>query len=149
MKQINVGTDVPSLDALKAQAKRLRMAMAEKQTPISQSIALETIARQWGFRDWNTLCAKAKSNAPRGWHVGQRVSGHYLGHMFEGSLKAVRSATAGYWYLTVIFDTPVDVVTSEAFSAYRKQVNVTLTEDGVTPAKTSDGQPHMILRSAQ
>ncbi len=40
------GTPVPSPDALKSQAKRLRAAMAEKQTPITQSMALEAVARQ-------------------------------------------------------------------------------------------------------
>ncbi len=148
MKQTMIGTDVPGIDALKAQAKRLRDAMREKQTPITQSMALEAIARQWGYRDWNTLSAMSKSNQPRGWHVGQRVSGSYLGHMFQGSLKAVRSANGGYWYVTVIFDDAVDVVASEAFSAFRKQVNVVLNEDGVTHAKTSDGVPHMTLRGA-
>jgi hypothetical protein len=148
MKQTEFGTDVPNVDALKAQAKRLRTAMSEKQTPITQSMALEAVARQWGFRDWNTLSAKAKSTQPRAWHVGQRVSGRYLGHTFNGHLKAVRSASGGYWYVTVIFDEPVDVVTSNAFSSFRKQVNVVLNEDAVTQAKTSDGVPHMELRAA-
>ena len=147
MKQAEIGAAVPNVDALKAQAKRLRAAMNEKQTPITQSMALEAIARQWGFRDWNTLSAKAKSNLPRAWFVGQRVTGRYLGHAFDGQLKAVRSASGGYWYLTVLFDQPVDVVTSEAFSSYRKQVNVVLNEDAVTQAKTSDGVPHMELRA--
>ena len=147
MKQAEIGAAVPNVDALKAQAKRLRAAMNEKQTPITQSMALEAIARQWGFRDWNTLSAKAKSNLPRTWFVGQRVTGRYLGHAFDGQLKAVRSASGGYWYLTVLFDQPVDVVTSEAFSSYRKQVNVVLNEDAVTQAKTSDGVPHMDLRA--
>lgn len=148
MTTLTNGTDVPDLDALKAQAKRLRAAMAEKQTPITQSMALEAIARQWGYRDWNTLSAVSKSNAPRGWHVGQRVAGQYLGHLFQGKLKAVRAANGGYWYLTVIFDEPVDVVEFDSFSSFRKQVNVTLNEDGVTPAKTSNGVPHMELRAA-
>jgi len=148
MKLTENGTDVPSIDALKAQAKRLRAAMGEKQTPITQSMALEAIARQWGYRDWNTLSAKAKSNQPLGWHVGQRVQGRYLGHMFEGRLKAVRSASGGFWYITVVFDDPVDVVSSAAFSSFRKQVNAVLNEAGVTQAKTSDGVPHMELRAA-
>lgn len=147
MTLTETGTVVPSVDALKAQAKRLRTAMSEKQTPITQSMALETVARQWGYRDWNTLSATAKSNAPRGWLVGQRVAGSYLGHMFQGTLKAVRAASGGFWYLTVIFDEAVDVVDSDAFSSFRKQVNVTLNADGVTPAKTSNGVPHMELRS--
>ncbi len=141
-------TTVPRIDELKAQAKRLRAAMSDKQAPISQSMALETVARQWGYRDWNTISAVAKSNAPRGWFVGQRVSGSYLGHAFHGKLKAVRAATGGFWYVTVIFDEAVDVVDSEAFSSFRKQVNVVLNEDGVTHAKTSNGVPHMELRVA-
>jgi len=141
------GTDVPRIDVLKAQAKRLRDAMSDKQTPITQSMALEAVARQWGFRDWNTLNAAAKSNTPPQWHVGQRVSGTYLGHLFKGSLKAVRAANGGYWYVTVIFDEAVDVVESKSFSAFRKQVNAVLDQNGITHAKTSDGVPHMMLRA--
>jgi hypothetical protein len=147
MTTTDTGTTVPSPDALKSQAKRLRTAMAEKQTPITQSMALEAVARQWGYRDWNTLSAVAKSNTPVGWNVGQRVAGQYLGHMFQGSLKAVRAANGGFWYLTVIFDEAVDVVDSTSFSSFRKQVNVVLNEDGVTQAKTSNGVPHMELRA--
>lgn len=142
------GTVVPTLDMLKAQAKRLRAAMSEKSTPLTQSMALETIAKQWGYRDWNTLSAAAKSNAPRGWVVGQKVSGLYLGHVFTGKLKAARTAQGGYSYVTVVFDEAIDVVQSDAFSSFRKQVNALLREDGVTQAKLSDGTPHMMLRSA-
>lgn len=143
-----IGAPVPTVDALKAQAKRLRAAMQDAQTPITHAQALEAVARQWGFRDWNTLSAKARSNRPRGWHVGQAVSGLYLGHAFTGRLKAVRAAHGGYWYITVVFDTPVDVVESAAFNSYRRQVNALLTEDGVTTEKLSNGTPHMQLRSA-
>ena len=146
MKPTKTDGDLPSVDLLKAQAKRLRAAMSDKQTPITQSMALEAIARQWGYRDWNTINAAAKSNAPRAWHVGQRVAGSYLGHLFQGSLKAVRVAQGGYWYLTVVFDEAVDVVEFDSFSAFRKQVNVTVNADGVTPSKTSNGVPHMELR---
>lgn len=147
MTTLETGTAVPNTDALKAQAKRLRAAMSEKQTPITQSMALEAVARQWGYRDWNTLSAAAKSNAPRAWFVGQRVAGSYLGHLFQGTLKAVRAAQGGYWYVTVVFDEAIDVVESDAFSSFRKQVNVMLNANNVTPAKTSNGVPHMELRS--
>ena len=147
MKLIKNGTSVPSSDQLKAQVKRLRVAMAEKQTPITQSMALETVARQWGYRDWNTLSAATKSDALRGWSVGQPVAGTYLGHMFQGKLEAVRAANSGFWYVTVVFNEAVDVVTSSAFSSFRKQVNVVLNADGVTHAKTSEGVPHMELRA--
>ena len=146
MKPIENGTSVPSSDQLKVQAKRLRGTMAEKQKPITQSMSLEAVAKQWGYPDWNTLSAAAKSSAPRGWSVGQPVAGTYLGHMFQGKLKAVRAANGGFWYVTVVFDEAVDVVTSSAFSSFRKQVNVVLNADGVTHAKTSNGVPHMELR---
>lgn len=148
MTHLENAATVPSTDALKAQAKRLRAAMADKNTPITQSMALEAVARQWGYRDWNTLSAASKSNASKGWHVGQRVAGQYLGHMFQGSLKAVRAANGGFWYVTVVFDEAIDVVSSEAFSSFRKQVNVVLNEDGVTVDKTSNGIAHMALKAA-
>lgn len=135
--------NLPTRDALKAQAKRLRASLGEQGTPVAHSAALETIARQWGYRDWNTLSAAA--GAASGWQVGQNVSGHYLGHAFTGRLKAVREATGDHWRLTVVFDQPIDVVTSDKFSALRRQVNATVNAHGVTLEKTSDGQPHLVL----
>lgn len=146
MTPLQSAAQLPSLNALKAQAKRLRAAMAEKQTPVSQSMALEALAKQWGYRDWNTLSAALKSNAPPQWHVGQAVYGWYLGHPFKGKLKAVRLAQGGYCYVTVVFDQAIDVVKSEGFSAFRKQVNATLDESGTTPAKLSDGTAQMVLK---
>lgn len=142
------GTSVPPIDTLKSQAKRLRAAMSDKTAPITHAMALEAVARQWGFRDWNTLSAKAQTNVPLTWHVGQRVAGHYLGHAFTGHLKAVRAASGGFWYLTVVFDTAVDVVQSDAFSSYRRQVNVVVNEDGATTQRLSDGTHHMQIHAA-
>ncbi|MEM9581222.1 MAG: glyoxalase superfamily protein, partial [Pseudomonadota bacterium] len=107
MSLSNPGTPLPGITDLKAQAKRLRAAMSDHGTPISQSTALETIARQWGFRDWNTLSARARSAdtvTNPGWFVGQRVGGHYLGHPVSGVLKAVRGAAKGFCHITVVFD---------------------------------------------
>ena len=52
-------SQIPSRDVLKAQAKRLRADLADRGQPISHAQALETIAHQWGARDWNTLAALA------------------------------------------------------------------------------------------
>ena len=52
------------------------------------------------------------------------------------------------WSLPLRFDEAIDVVTSEMFSAYRRQVNTTVNADGKSPQKTSDGQPHMVLYPA-
>ncbi|SFE94824.1 hypothetical protein SAMN04488523_11311 [Sulfitobacter brevis] len=137
----------PSRDVLKSQAKRLRSDLAARGQILSHAQALETIAHQWGARDWNTLSAQAGQSAS-GWHPGQRVTGRYLGHSFAGAVKAARQASSGFWTLTVRFDEPVDVVTSPLFSSLRRQVDTTINAEGVSPNKTSDGQPHMVLKPA-
>ncbi len=43
----------------RAMARVLREAMAAKNVALSHSACLEIIARQFGFKDWNTLAAKA------------------------------------------------------------------------------------------
>jgi len=140
-------TTIPPLDVLKAQAKRLRADMASRGQTISHAAALETVAHQWGARDWNTLAAQAANRHP-GWAPGQRVRGHYLGHPFTGKIKAARQSASGFWSLTLRFDEAIDVVTSDMFSAFRRQVNTTVNADGRSPQKTSDGQPHMVLHPA-
>ncbi len=142
-----MNTSIPTRDVLKAQAKTLRCDMDRRGTPITHAQALETIAHQWGARDWNTLSAQANRTTP-GWTPGQRVSGRYLGHAFKGVVKAARLSSSGFWSLTLRFDEAIDVVTSEHFSAFRRQVNVTLNSDGRTAQKTSDGKPHLVLDRA-
>ncbi len=134
---------LPTRAALKAQAKRLRGSLADQGTPVSHATALETLARQWGFRDWNTLSAAA-DDAPA-WQVGQAVTGRYLGHAFSARLKSVRAVSGGHWQLTLVFDDPIDVVSSDKFSSLRRQINATVNARGVTHEKTSDGQPHLVL----
>ena len=135
---------IPSRDVLKAQAKRLRTDLAARGQQISHAAALETIAHQWGARDWNTLSAQAKTGHD-GWTPGQRVSGHYLGHAFTGVIKSARLSAGGFWSLAIRFDEAIDVVTSAHFTSFRKQVMATVNGKGVSPQKTSDGQPHMVL----
>ena len=135
---------IPSRDVLKSHAKRLRGDLAARGQIMSHAESLETIAHQWGARDWNTVAAKAK-NAQTGWAPGQAVSGRYLGHPFTAEIKAARMASSGFWALTLRFDKPIDVVTSALFSSFRQQVNATVNPGGVSPQKTSNGQPHMVL----
>lgn len=137
-------TQIPTRDVLKTQAKRLRADMAARGQSITHAQALETIAHQWGARDWNTLSAQAATPAIS-WTPGQRVSGRYLGHAFKGYVKAARQSANGYWSLTLRFDQAIDVVASELFSSYRQQVNAVVTPEGISPRKTSDGQPHVVL----
>ena len=137
-------TPIPSRDVLKSQAKTLRRDMAARGQSMSHAEALETIAHQWGVRDWNTAVALSAQASP-GWAPGMRVSGRYLGHPFEGAVKAARQSSAGFWSLTLRFDAPIDVVSSAHFSSLRRQVNATINADGHSPQKTSDGQPHLVI----
>ena len=137
---------IPSRDVLKAQAKRLRADLAAKGTAMTHSASLETVAHQWGMRDWNTLSAKSAAT-PQIWHPGQRVRGRYLDHPFTGMITAARLHANGHWSVTVRFDVAVDVVASPQFSALRRQVNATLTPEGRTTQRISSGAPHMTLEA--
>lgn len=139
---------IPSLETLKDQAKRLRTRMKDESQDISHSKALELIAAQYGFRDWNTLAAKAGNRPPLNpWMLGSRVSGHYLGQPFKAEILSVQALThaPGRYRITFDFEEPVDVVTFDSFSAFRKRVTCTIGEDGRTVEKTSNGRPHMEL----
>ncbi|MFD1509373.1 glyoxalase superfamily protein [Lacimonas salitolerans] len=140
---------VPTRAQLKQQARRLRETMTQGGTPLSHAAALEALARQWGFRDWNTLSAAAPETSgptPR-WQIGQRVSGLYLGQPFAGRIKAVDQASGGFWRLVLVFDAPVDVIPFAGLSNLRRQVRCTVNGQGVTPEHTSDGQPHVVLHT--
>lgn len=141
---------LPCIEDLKARAKRLRMALPDIDgRPVSHSRALELIARQYGYRDWNTLHAAAGNGPKVLLSLGDRVSGHYLQQPFAGEVIAIASVgSGGHTRLTLQFDEPVDVVTFDSFSAYRSRVICTVDEHGVSPAKTSDGEAHMRVRRA-
>lgn len=125
----------------------MRSALAEDGDLITHSEALELVARQYSYRDWNTLFAAADHNRPEPYSVGARVSGAYLGHPFTGEVQAVCKIADGARYdLTVVFDEPVDVVKSEHFSAFRKRVSTRVNPGGVSDQRTSDGEPHMRLQ---
>lgn len=144
---MSITSHIPSRDILKSQAKRLRTDLATRGQTISHAEALEMVAHQWGQRDWNTLSAHA-NDTHVGWFPGQRVAGHYLGHLFAGEVKAARQSANGFWSLTLRFDTAIDVVASEHFSSFRRQVNTTVNASGQSPQKTSNGCPHMVLHAA-
>ncbi len=145
---MGIGTQLPSLDSLKSQAKRLRQALSADGQDLIHSQALELVARQYGYRDWNTLHAALGNRPQEKFHVGQRVMGKYLKQDFEGEVIGLRKLGDGRHRITVQFDAPVDVVAFESFSALRQRVNAVIGNDGVSPEKTSDGTPHLTLRLA-
>jgi len=144
MTQTNI---LPSTDALKVQAKRLRSRLAEQGKPVSHAAALELIAGQNGYRDWNTLSAAAgKGAGGLRLGLGDQVRGRYLGQAFAGRLVALQSLSGGKRFrLTIQFDEPVDVVSFDSFSALRRRVTAIVGEDGRTVEKTSNGLPHLEL----
>lgn len=55
-----------TLDDAKAAARALRRRLAEAGTSISHALALESVARQLGFKDWNTASARLSAARPSG-----------------------------------------------------------------------------------
>ncbi|MBB4573886.1 glyoxalase superfamily protein [Rhizobium lentis] len=142
-------TTYPGIDELKAQAKRLRQAMNDRRTALTHSAALEMIARQYGARDWNTLAAlaaKPNAAAKTPLFVGAHIRGRYLNQPFTGEVLALSALPGGELHrITIHFDEAVDVVTFESFSAFRRRVSAQIDADGVSPRKTSNGVPHLVL----
>jgi hypothetical protein len=137
----------PSIESLKQQAKRLRAGLAEDGGFISHSESLELIARQYGFRDWNTLHAAAGNRpAITRFQLGTRVKGRYLGQAFTGEIVALQAMPPDHLRVSLHFDEPVDVVKFDSFSAYRQRVSALINRDGVSAEKTSDGAPQLELK---
>lgn len=145
---MNGSTPLPSITALKEQAKRLRQELAAAGTFIGHSRSLELLAHQHGYKDWNTLHA-AVGNRPPASPVrpGQRVSGYYLGQPFEGEVTALETVSQVDRFRVVLhFDEPVDVVTFDSFSAFRQRVSCFIGHDGMTAERTSNGEPQLRLQ---
>lgn len=138
---------LPTIDSLKAQAKRLRDGLAANGNEISHGRALELVARQYGFRDWNTLFASAGNRrSVADLRIGDTVKGRYLGQPFTGRLVGLQDlASSGRFRLTLKFDEPVDVVTFKSFSAFRQRVTATVYETGRSAETTSNGEPHIVI----
>lgn len=137
---------LPTLNDAKAQAKRLRVQLQSDGNDISHSKSLELVASQHGYRDWNTFYA-AIGNRPRALvSLGDGVTGVYLGQSIKGTIVSLETLNKGGWLkIGIELDTPVDVVTFDSFSSYRKRINATIGPDGRTKEKTSNGQPHLVL----
>jgi hypothetical protein len=134
------------IHTLKAQAKRLRTALEADGDFVTHSESLELVARQHGYRDWNTLHAAAGNRAPEPYAVGARVSGWYLGQAFTAEIIAVKKLQDGRRYtLTLDLEEAVDVVRFDSFSNFRKRVTGMVDAGGVSSERTSDGRPHLQL----
>lgn len=140
-------TDLPTLESAKAHAKRLRTSLNRTGTEISHSKALELVAEQHGYRDWNTLHAAIGNTRPGPpVSVGQTVTGTYLGKRFRADILGVRSmGQQELFRITLRFEEPVNVSAFDSFEVLRRQVSANIGRDGVTAEKTSNGLPQMSI----
>jgi hypothetical protein len=137
---------ISNRDQAKARARELRAELAAAGTPVSHSEALECVAKELGYRDWNTASARLSNMPEVALQVGEQVAGRYLKQAFDGRVLAVREMAGGTAFeVTLEFDEPVDVVEFESFSAFRKRVTATVSSAGVSFSRTSDGVPHLVV----
>lgn len=133
---------------LKTEARQYRAAQLDAGRPITHAQSLEMVARFHGFRDWNTASGILPLTRSPAYSVGERIVGTYLKQPFTGTIIGVAAMGSGALFkLTVQFDAPVDVVEFESFSAFRQRVVATVNRDGISPSRTSDGEPHMLITS--
>lgn len=128
----------------KQRARDIRAEHAMRGETISHSAALEKVAAELGYRDWNTASARLSNLPEVPLQVGDRVAGRYLKQPFSGRVLGVREVYGGGSFeVTLQFDTPVDVVSFDSFSAFRSRVTVTIGAEGVSASRTSDGHAHL------
>lgn len=134
---------LPTTAQAKEHAKRLRTQLADQGTAIGHANALELVAHQNGFRDWNSFHAAIGNRPPDGWSPGGRVQGTYLSQPFEATVTAVEMLRPGWFRLTLDLDKAVDVVTFDSFSNYRKRVRGVVGPAGTSRERTSNGRPQL------
>lgn len=135
----------PSIAAAKAAARALRARLAEEGRSIGHGQALELIARQQGYRDWNACHAALEAAETPTWQPGTRVRGRYLAQPFEATVVTATRINPGWVRLELDLDEPVDVVRFDSFSSLRKRVQGTVGPAGVSRERTSDGHPHLVV----
>lgn len=141
--------DTPSIQSLKSEAKALREERSASDTPLSQGAALEEVARRHGYRDWNTASAALPERFVVPVQIGQRVKGTYLSRPFAGLVIAMRMLPdMAHFEVTVKFDKPVNVSKFASMVHERQRVTATIDLHGISPARTSDGEPHMRITRA-
>ena len=141
--------DTPSIQTLKSEARALREERAAAGTPIGHGQALEEVARSHGYRDWNTASATLPERVNIPVQVGQRVKGTYLSRPFAGIVVGMQLlADMQHYEVTVKFDHPVNVSKFASMVHNRQRVRATVGLDGVSMARTSDGEPHMRIARA-
>lgn len=136
---------LPTSAEAKQQPRRLRADLVAQGSVISHAQALEMVAHQHGFRDWNAFHAAIGNRPPEGWTPGGRVEGNYLSQRFTATVVAVETLRPGWFRLVLDLDEAVDVVRFDSFSNFRKRIRAVIGPDGHSKERTSDGEPHVRL----
>ncbi len=136
---------LPSLAAAKQRARELRARLAAEGRQIGHGQALELIARQHGFRDWNACHAALQAVEAPLWAPGARVRGRYLSQPFTATVLDVRQVRPGWVRLVLDLDEAVDVVRFDSFSSLRKRIHGVVGPAGTSQERTSDGRPQLEL----
>lgn len=127
-----MNSDTLTAENLKAQAKRLKEHFSAQNITLSHSEALEALAKQHGFKNWNVLSAKLKhgKNTPDWPTLDDKISGTYLGHSFTAKVLRINVTNLPHLRRYKIhLDEPIDVVKSELFNNFRQRINCFLNED--------------------
>lgn len=138
-----MNTQLPTAAQAKDQAKRLRTKMAEEGASVGHAKSLELVAHKHGFRDWNTMFAAIGNGPPKGWAIGEKVSGTYLSQPFTGYVVSMAIMKPGWFRLELHLDEAVDVVTFDGFSNFRSRIRGVVGPKGHSVERTSDGQAHL------
>ena len=137
------------IEDLKTEARRLRSALAATGQTLTHSQSLEALARQKGYRDWNTLHAAMGNQPPSPVAppvtLGQIVAGAYLGKPVRGEIIGVRRLGDGRFRIKLELETPVNVSAFEGMDVVRKRLNANIGADGRTAEALSDGTPQLSL----
>src|SRR5690606_39993159 len=94
--------DTISAQTLKSEARNLREERARSGQPITHGAALEEVARNHGYRDWNTARAALPDRVAVPFQVGMRVKGFYLERPFRGMLVGVQLAASMQTYTLTV-----------------------------------------------
>lgn len=144
----------------KGRAKRLRSYLAELDISLTHAHSLEAIAKEDGFRDWNTYAANpplgmAENDVPARatqrdnqmasrlkFHVGDRIKGQYRGALYAGTILGLEKTDGGpVWRIKIQFDDPVQIGKSTALNLTRQRIRSMINADGesVNLKGTPDG----------
>lgn len=128
----------------KAMAKSLRQALSERHIEITHGDSLECVARQFGWRDWNTLAAQIARPAlrmPEDWTIGGSLSDAYVMGLdeaencalirFRGDLAEPFSSNRGSG-----FGTLMQHFQAKDYRDTRLELRAQLKAEGVTGAAT-------------